>query len=345
MTFTPKVKKVEKNNREQIKLAFSLAKEKRFEEALSEFEAILQTDPKAKAAHMGAGNMLARQQRYDEALAHFKALMKLDPLMVQAPIAAGKVYIRQGELELARSEFQTALDIDTKCIPAFQGLARVALAQKNYELALEQLRNALRLDPQRTSARVLMARIYRQQGKLDAALSELDRAKNRDPQKWRIHQTLGRIYLDQQNYKAALAAFSEAISLNSEPPTATRLGLVEALIENNELEQARETLSQVSPTKQIAPKLHKFWGDIYQRQGLLKEAAEEYQAATLLASEAGEDPTENFEDLDAILEEDEQKWLEVVAAYGAAAKQQVQEAQNRQRENLRERRASRLNAN
>ena len=344
MTFTPKIKKVEKNNRERIKLAYSLVKEKRFDEALSEFEAILQTDPKAKAAHMGAGNMLVRQQRTDEALAHFQAVMKLDPLMVQAPIAAGKVYVRRGELELARSEFQTALDIDPKCIPGFQGMARVALAQKNDELALEQLRSVLRLDPQRTSARVLIAQIYRQQGKLDAAISELDRAKNRDPQKWRIHQTMGRIYLDQQNYQAALAAFSEAIALNDEPPPATRLGLVEALIENNELERARVTLSQVSQTKQLAPKLHKFWGDIYQRQGLLKEAAEEYQAATLLASEAG-DPTGDFEDLDRILEEDEQKWLEVVAAYGAAAKQRVQQAQNRQRENLRERRASRLNAN
>jgi len=342
MTFTPKVKKVGTNDREQTKLALALAKEKRFDEALAELEAVLQNNPNSKPAHMGAGNMLVRQQRYDEALAHYQAVKKLDPLRTQAPNAAGKVYLRQGELELAKAEFQAALDIDPQFIPAYQGMAKVLIRQKKYDAALEQLRQALRLDPQRLTARLLISQIYQAQDRLDAAVAELQKTQNLAGRPTaRVSQRLGRIYLRQQDYQAAQAAFSEAIDLNPNASPRTKMGLVQASIENNELQEAMEILRQVPRgNKQLAPKIHQLWGDIYQRQGLLQEAAEEYQAAALLASESTEVP-EDLMDLEEIESEDEERWTEVVASYQAEAQEQLTAAQTRRRESRQARRQER----
>jgi 4-alpha-glucanotransferase len=73
---------------------------------------------------------------------------------------------------------------------------------------------------------------------------------------------------------------------------------------------------------------------------LLKQAAEEYRAATLLAAEEGA-MLDDFAEWDALLEEE--RWEDVVAPYQAAAQQQVAEAQQRRRKDFRERRSGSQN--
>lgn len=71
----------------------------------------------------------------------------------------------------------------------------------------------------------------------------------------------------------------------------------------------------------------------------MRKAIEEYQAATLLATEAG-DTLDELADLDALLEQDEEEWQKAVESYRVAANSRVSEAQNRQRTSLRESRYS-----
>ncbi|MFB8787452.1 MAG: tetratricopeptide repeat protein [Potamolinea sp.] len=332
--FTPQVKRVGKNDKEQLKLAFGLAKEQRFDEALAEFETIIQNNPNAKLAHLGAGNMLFRQKRYDEALRHFQITTRLDPLMPQAQVGAGQAHLRRGDLEQALEKFQTALNVDPNYTEAYQGIGQVLAKQEKHDQAIQQWRNAQRLNPQLISVRLLMAQAYQKQGKLAESLSELKSALNIDPTRWRTHQGLGRIYLQQKEYVAAIEAFQTAHKLNPEISPAAKLGLIKALIEVQQLDEATALLKQVPRIKRIEARKHQLWGDIYQRQGLLKEAAEEYRAATLLAAEEGA-TLENLADLDAILaEDDEEKLQEIIEPYKAAAEQQLSEAQQRNRKSL-----------
>jgi tetratricopeptide (TPR) repeat protein len=338
--FTPQVKRVDTSLAEELMLAFAMAKEKRFDEALWSFKTILQSNPTAKLAHLGAGNMLFRQKRYDEALIHYQEVMRLDPLMPRAPLAAGRIYLRQGNWEKAIELFQDALNIDPTSSAAYMGLGQVLRRQKKYDEAIDHFRKALGLDPQLIPARVLVAQIYENQGNLAKTVSELKSALKLDPTRWRIYQYLGHVYLQQKEYSAAREAFQEALKFEPKFPHNARLGLVEALIAENHLEEATEILRQVPQYKPLDPKKHQLWGDIYQRQGLLKEATQEYRAATLLAVEKG-DTMEELADLEAILEQDEDKWQEVLAPYKAAADKRVAEAQQRQRQNLQERRSER----
>jgi tetratricopeptide (TPR) repeat protein len=335
--FSPKVKRVGKSVDEEVKLAFALAKEKRYDEALWSFKAILQSEPTAKRAHLGAGNMLLKQKRYDEALVHYQELMRLDPLQAKAPLGAGKIYLKQGNLEKAQESFQDAVNLAPNSTQAYISLGQVLTRQKKYDEAIEQLRKALRIDPQLMRVRVLLAQVYRKQGNLAKTISELKSALNIDPAKARIHQTLGRIYLEQKAYSAAKEAFQQTLKLNPQSTDVARLGLVEALIEENDLDEAIDILRQMPQLKALEAKKHKLWGDIYQRQGLLKEATHEYRAATLLAADE-EDTLDEIAELDALLEQDEDKWQEALEPYRDAANRQVSEARSNRGARRQERR-------
>jgi tetratricopeptide (TPR) repeat protein len=177
-----------------------------------------------------------------------------------------------------------------------------------------------------------MAQVYQDQGKLAEALSELKSALNIDPTRWRTHQALGRVYLQQKEYSAAVEAFRTAQKYNPDMPPFAQLALVEALIEVKQIEEAAEILRKMLPFKAIEPRKHELWGDIYQRQGLLKEAIEEYGAA-LITLEA-EDTLNGLVDIDTLSGQDEGKWQEVLAGYKAAAHQRVSEAQTLARANF-----------
>ncbi|HEY9632041.1 MAG TPA: tetratricopeptide repeat protein [Coleofasciculaceae cyanobacterium] len=333
--FTPQVKRVGKSDKEQLKLAFGLAKEERFDEALAEFETILQNNPNSKLAHLGTGNMFFKKERYDEALRHFQIAARLDSLLPQAQVGAGQVLLRQGELEQALEKFQTAINIDPNYTEAYQGVGQVLARQEKYDEAIQQWRRAQRLNPQLISVRLLMAQAYQEQGKLAEALSELKSALNIDPTRWRTHQALGRLYLQQQEYIAAVEAFQTAHKFNPDIQPFARLGLVEALVAVKRLEEAAEILRKMPRIKPIEPMKHQLWGDIYQSQGLLKEATEEYRAAALLAAEEG-DTLDELANLDGRLEQDEDRGQEIVALYKAAADKRVSVAQQRQRQSFKE---------
>lgn len=343
-SFSPQVTRVGKRTNEEIKhdikLAYGMIKEKRFDEALKSFKTILQDDPAVKIAHLAAGSLLMRKEQYDEAMAHFEEVMRLDPLMPRVHLSIGRIYLMQGNLEKALEACQDALNIDPNSTNAYLSIAQVLVRLEKYDEAIPQLRKALRLDPQLIAARLLLGQVFQKQGNLATALSELKSALNIDPTAWRTYQALGHLYLAQQEYSAAREAFEKGLSLNPELPAPAQLGLVEAIIAQNNLPKATEMLRQVPQVKSIEPKKHKLWGDIYQRQGLLKEATQEYRAAVLLSAEQGE-TLDDFAAMDALVEQNEDTWQEVVERLRAVANRRVSELQDSQRTGFRERRRGR----
>jgi Flp pilus assembly protein TadD len=226
-------------------------------------------------------------------------------------------------------------------------MGRVLVRQGKYDEAIQQWRQAQRLDPQLISVRLLMARLYQMQGKLAEALSELKSAVNIAPTRWRTYQALGRIYLQLREYSAAREAFETVLQLKPDLPPVAKLGLVKALIEEDGLEEAAEILRQVPQSKPIEPRKHQLWGDLYQRQGLSKEATEEYRAAALLAAEEG-DTLDELANWEVLLTQDNEGWQddeeteqEVVSSYKAAADKRVAEAYQRRRKSFQEARLAR----
>ncbi|WP_287127708.1 lipopolysaccharide assembly protein LapB [Candidatus Cyanaurora vandensis] len=312
--FTPKVKQLGKSEQSRIKLSFSLAKEGRLAEAMAELEALLEENPSSFSAHVAIGNLLYRQKAYDEALSHYQKAIQIEPKKPQAILKAGVTYLRKNEADKATAQFQNALKVSPKAHQAFVGLGQAFVLKEKYEEAVQQCRKALMLNPRLNQARQVMAQAYVKMGKLDDATAELKTAINYKADNFSGYAQLGRIYLTQQDYGAAREALEEALKLKPEAKPGVRLGLVQALIAEEKLGEATETLKQVNQSNRLAPIVHKLWGDIYTAQGLTKEAAEEYRAATLLAKEGDgaleELDMETVEDID---------WEEMADSYRESA--------------------------
>ncbi|MBC1196854.1 tetratricopeptide repeat protein [Microcystis aeruginosa BLCCF158] len=329
-SFTPQIRKITRHTGESpsLAMAFKLLKEDRNDEALSVFEDILAADSGSKQAHLGIGNVYVKQKDYNRALIHFQMARKLDPMMAQASIALGNVYCAQNQLEAAVQSFQDALNIEPKALAGYLGVGRALLKQEKYTQAEEQVRKALLLNPQLVQARLLIAQIYQKQGNSEAAIVEIESAIKINPKVWTAYQGLGNIYLKQQEYHLARKNFEEAQQLNPKIPLAAKMGYIEALIEDNALNEAAEILREMPNNNFSGARKQKLLGDIYSRQGLLKEAAESYHAANLLAAEEG-DITSELSDLTLLFEEDETKLEEILETYKDKATQRIAQAQLR----------------
>ncbi|MDY7014951.1 MAG: tetratricopeptide repeat protein [Cyanobacteriota bacterium] len=329
--FTPSIKRLGNSEQDQLRLGVARAKEGRLDEALSAFETAAQINPESVPAHMAAGNLLFRQRRYDEALLHYQSVMKLDPLIAIAPLKAGSICLRQQNLDSALNFFENALNLDpqsTNATFAYVGMGQVYLKREQYDAAVQQFRKALRLNPQMMMGRMMLASAYKRQGQLDAAIAELEAVQAADTQIPSSYLQLGSIYLEQRNYGKAKAAFQAALKLDPKIPlikTSIKFGLAEALIQENELQEAAKILRVLPETKLYAPKKHQLFGDLYSRQGLSKEAAEEYRAAALLGSSGGMVPDElaNLEEL-----ENQESWDDLVESYRLSANAVLQGARS-----------------
>ncbi len=317
--FTPSVKRVSKvDTKTKLKLGNSLAKQKRFEEAVKEFEEILQQDPTSAPAYSALGNIAYRQNLYSEALEYLHKAIQLDPLKLAPQLRAGRVYLKQKNLEGALEQFLNVIRIDPKSTLAHAGAGQVYLLQKKYEDAIKHFRIALQLNPQMAAIRQRLAVAYLNQGKLGNSLAELTSALRTNPNDSKLHLGVGQTYLLQKDFPSARTAFETAIKLSDDPPTAAKLGLAEALIGEKRYGEANEVLQSMPPQVSLTARHHKLWGDVYTAQGLFKEASEAYKAASISATE--DVSISDFLSGDTLLEgQDEEAWEERASTYRQSA--------------------------
>jgi tetratricopeptide (TPR) repeat protein len=89
--------------------ASALRQEGKIEEAIAEFRAALQLDPKNVAAHAGLGSALDDQHKYDEAIAEFRAALQLDPKNADSHAGLSTVLGDQHKYDEAIAEFRAGL--------------------------------------------------------------------------------------------------------------------------------------------------------------------------------------------------------------------------------------------
>ncbi len=229
----------------------------------------------------------------------------------------GMSRLRQGDGATALQHFQSAVKANPKLPKAYMGVGQsyMQMGPDHQQDAVQNLRKALQLNPQLASARLLLSRLFTKQDKTEEALSEIRSLLTFQPDSVAGHMTAGQIYVTKKQYDLARRSFETALNLNPSLPRTSLLGYVEALTAENRLSEARDILKDVPMSNSIAPKLHKLWGDLYYRQGLTQQAAEEYRAAALLASEDGGATAED----DPFMDDQEENWESMIESYREAA--------------------------
>jgi tetratricopeptide (TPR) repeat protein len=167
-----------------------LFKQRRFQEALAEYEQVVKDYPDAREARSALGQALYRLRNYAGAESVLKQTVELAPGFAEAHNLLGLAQREQGKLDAAVASFRKAVEIKPDFALAYANLGRCLLAQKDRPGALEAFRAAVRAKPDYTVVYTELAELLHQSGQDAEALEQVRRALQLDADDARAKQLL-----------------------------------------------------------------------------------------------------------------------------------------------------------
>ncbi|MFH1454135.1 MAG: tetratricopeptide repeat protein [Armatimonadota bacterium] len=212
------------------------------EEALAQYNKIIEIDPDDARGHMGKGNVYFLTGRTDEALAVFKELIKTGSKNNDPEVTAeiykgiGCIYAFEKMFEEAVLNLNKSIEINSKDIAVHISLASCYLAQGKLEKAREVLEKALKLFPDSDKICTTIGITYYLEKDYDKAFEYFMQSLKINQNNGETHYGLSKVYYERQEYSNAIKHCKEALRLKYEVPEE----FIENLenIENEKLEEA-----------------------------------------------------------------------------------------------------------
>jgi serine/threonine protein kinase/tetratricopeptide (TPR) repeat protein len=186
----------------------------KFDEAIKEFDQVLQRMPAHFWAQYLNALCLLRQRRPAEARAQLSSCLAQRADFVWLYLLRG---FAQGELQAfdaAEADFQKALQLPLDAYARYvlfvnRGVLRVR--QDRFDEAIADLKAAIALKPTEYQAYINLAQAYRRRNQLDQALEQLHRAVQLEPSLAHPYRLRARLHLERKEPALALEDFNAAI--------------------------------------------------------------------------------------------------------------------------------------
>jgi Flp pilus assembly protein TadD len=180
------------------------------DEALREFQAILNTDQSFALAHEGLGHVFLLLGKFPESAEHLQRAIALDASLWKSHNFLGMVYDHERRFDAAIASYKASVALKKDEGPLYNNLG-VSYARKGeYDYAMRAFEKAL-------STGYTHARVY---NNLGLALTKLGReqealvAFTRGGDKSQAYNNVGVIYLTDGKYREAAAAFEKALEVS-----------------------------------------------------------------------------------------------------------------------------------
>lgn len=151
-------------------------KQGRYDEALAQFEHILQVNPRSSEAHAIAhtniGMILFKQQQPEPALDHLQQALEINPHFAKGHYNLGSVLFRLGRLDEAVACYQQAIELEPRYATAHCDLGGALLLLGQFPAALEHCRLAESIRPDYPPAYYNQVEALMQLRQVDAALEK-----------------------------------------------------------------------------------------------------------------------------------------------------------------------------
>ena len=225
-----------------------------YDEAMTIFRTVLQSEPHSLPANLGLGRACFYLHQYPEAVDRLGQALKLSPgnadvvewlarsylrnmepqktidLLHREDAIAGHsawahlllahAYDAQDKLDDARSELGRALTLDPHCRGAHFALGFIAWTIRDLPTAEKEFTQELALDMHEYLAFYYLAETLELEGKLDEAESVLKKMGSDAPETYLHHFALGKWDERKQNLTAAAEEFRSAIHIDPQQPEA-----------------------------------------------------------------------------------------------------------------------------
>lgn len=201
---------------DQFLMADEFYRRAEFDDAIREFENVLQAKPDHFWAQYLSGLCLLRQNRHSEARSHLTACLAQGREFVWLYLLRG---FANGELlafDAANADFDKALTLpldDNSRYVLFVNRGVLRIRQKRFHDAITDLNAAVKLKPDGYQAFVNLAQAYRQLKDLDGALGQLNSAIKLEPTVAHLYRLRARLRVERDDPDMARTDFQQVIQL------------------------------------------------------------------------------------------------------------------------------------
>ena len=170
----------------------------------------------------GRAIRLANSEHLSEAISEFKALLEQDPRNVGMHFYLAVCYFRSGRLEEAVKALDATLATAPNYAPAEELLGTISLLKKDYVRARQQFVHLASIAPDNFGAHYNLGILSMREGRMDEAERELRAAARADSHSAQPHAALGSLYSSQGDLKRATDEYRQAVAIDPHDETSRK---------------------------------------------------------------------------------------------------------------------------
>ncbi len=171
------------------------------------FRQAIMADKKFWEAYYNLGIVYFNNKRYSEALQQFNKIIKALPNFDKPYYGRGLIYEKQKKYDLAIADFNKVLEFNPNDYKAYYYLGKISILNKQYKQAKKYLDEAARLNPEFAPIYYEYGNLAAATGKMRGSINDYRRAVELDPGNIKFRATLGEVYYRSQIYYNALLEF------------------------------------------------------------------------------------------------------------------------------------------
>ena len=167
----------------------------------------------AEEEHMKKGTDLIRHDKFDEAITEFNKVIETNPKSAPAYYNLGFAYDKKGDLAKAISYFSKAIEADPTLADAYYNRGFAYYKKGAFDNAITDYNKVIEISPASADAHYVLGLAYSQKGDLDKAISEYTGAIKARPDFALAYDARAVAYVTKKNYIGAMADVNKAQSL------------------------------------------------------------------------------------------------------------------------------------
>ena len=266
--------------------------------ALDNYEQAIEADPESSFLRLELVKFYGRTNRLDEAITEADKILESDPDNTEARKVIGgflRSYAqsRSGsfdkeKLQQAVERFQQVVEIDPKDEEALLQLSTLYRILEDNEKAEESLRRLLEIKPDSNEALSSLAQIHLSTGQYGPAIEVLEKIKNSGEADVRSLAALGSAYENVGRHREAAEVFDELLKRSSGNAARIRRALANNLVLSGQYEAALTHYEDLIESEPSNPEHHLRLSQIYRQKRNFSRAKEHLEKAAELAPESME---------------------------------------------------------
>jgi tetratricopeptide (TPR) repeat protein len=219
-------------------LGNALANQRRFDEAMAQFQKALEVKPSDAETHNNLGVALAGRGQFDAALNHYRRALEINPNFAEARNNLGFILARLGRFQEATICYRQALTTGANFaeVRGNLGIALAALGQ--FDEAIVQYQQALEIKPRYAEVHNNLGLALQARGRMDEATTHFQQALAIKADFIQAHYNLGSAFATQGRFDEAMAHYRKALDFATQDNNQALADVVRARIAGYEADKA-----------------------------------------------------------------------------------------------------------